>query len=160
MTRQFAQGTTAPSFTYGAAQTKGYSGSGTLTTSFSEGSYDQLPTSNYPFTPTLGQEFTSRLSNMASQSRSNSETFSNLAQQSTSSAVTQFRELRNQVSKGSSFETATGQNNSDSVQTAFNEVDQASSNLQRTYDCAAACQLPLPCREHRFWRRAAPRGTC
>lgn len=133
MTRQFAQGTTAPSFTYGAAQTKGYSGSGTLTTSFAEGSYDQLPTSSYPFTPTLGQEFTSRLSNMASQSRGNSETFSNLALQSTSSAVTQFRELRNQISKGSSFETATGQNNSDSVQTAFNEVDQASSNLQRTY---------------------------
>ncbi|RDV07405.1 conjugal transfer protein TraG [Sphingorhabdus pulchriflava] len=133
LTRQFAQGNVAPSFNYGAAQTRGYSESGTMTTSFAEGSYDQLPNSSYPFTPTLGQEFTSRLSTMASQSKSNSETFSNLAQQSTANAVTHFRELRNQVSKGSSFETATGQSNSDSVNTAFNEVDQASKALQRQY---------------------------
>ena len=133
LTRQFAQGNVAPSFTYGAAQTRGYSESGTMTTSFTEGSYDQLPNSSYPFTPTLGQEFTSRLSTMASQSKSNSETFSNLAQQSTANAVTHFRELRNQVSRGSSFETATGQTNSDSVNSAFNEVDQASKALQQQY---------------------------
>lgn len=133
MTRQFAQGTVAPSFTYGAAQTRTISGTGTTTTSFPEASYDQLPNSSYPFTPTLGQEFTSRLSTMASQARSNSETYANVATESTASAVSQFRELRSQFSRGSAFESATGTSNSDSIQTAFSEVDQASTNLQRQF---------------------------
>lgn len=133
LTRQYGQASMAPSFTYGAGQTRGYSGSGTMTTSFPDESFAQVPNSQYPFTPSLGQEFTSRLSTMASQARGNSETFSNMAQQSTSSAVTRFNEIRNQFSKGSSFETATGENNSSSIQTAFNEVDQASLGLQRQY---------------------------
>ncbi|MBX9896405.1 MAG: conjugal transfer protein TraG N-terminal domain-containing protein [Qipengyuania sp.] len=133
LTRQFAQGTIAPSFTYGAGQTRTFSDTGSMTTSFAEASYDQLPNSSYPFTPTLGQEFTSRLSTMASQARSNSETYSNIATESTTSAVTRFRELRDQFSRGSSFETATGQSSSDSIQTAFSEVDQASTNLQRQF---------------------------
>jgi conjugal transfer mating pair stabilization protein TraG len=133
LTRQFAQGTIAPSFTYGAGQTRTFSDTGSMTTSFGEASYDQLPNSSYPFTPTLGQEFTSRLSTMASQARSNSETYANVATESTTSAVTKFRELRDQFSRGSSFETATGQSNSDSIQTAFSEVDQASTNLQRQF---------------------------
>lgn len=133
MTRQFAQGTIAPSFTYGAAQTRTLSDTGTTTTSFPEASYDQLPNSSYPFTPTLGQEFTSRLSTMASQARSNSETYANVATESTASAVSQFRELRNQFSRGSAFESATGTSNSDSIQSAFSEVDQASTNLQRQF---------------------------
>jgi len=133
MTRQFAQGTIAPSFTYGAAQTRTLSDTGTTTTSFPEGSYDQLPNSSYPFTPTLGQEFTSRLSTMASQARSNSETYANVATESTASAVSQFRELRSQFSRGNAFESATGTSNSDSIQTAFSEVDQASTNLQRQF---------------------------
>ena len=133
LTRQFAQGTIAPSFTYGAGQTRTFSDTGSMTTSFGEASYDQLPNSSYPCTPTLGQEFTSRLSTMASQARSNSETYANIATESTTSAVTRFRELRDQFSRGSSFETATGQSNSDSIQTAFSEVDQASTNLQRQF---------------------------
>ncbi len=133
LTRQFAQGTIAPSFTYGAGQTRTFSDTGSMTTSFAEASYDQLPNSSYPFTPTLGQEFTSRLSTMASQARSNSETYANIATESTTSAVTRFRELRDQFSRGSSFETATGQSSSDSIQTAFSEVDQASTNLQRQF---------------------------
>lgn len=133
LTRQFAQGTIAPSFTYGAGQTRTFSDTGSMTTSFGEASYDQLPNSSYPFTPTLGQEFTSRLSTMASQARSNSETYANIATESTTSAVTRFRELRDQFSRGSSFETATGQSNADSIQTAFSEVDQASTNLQRQF---------------------------
>ncbi len=133
MTRQFAQGTIAPSFTYGAAQTRTLSDTGTTTTSFPEASYDQLPNSSYPFTPTLGQEFTSRLSTMASQARSNSETYANVATESTASAVSQFRELRSQFSRGNAFESATGTSNSDSIQTAFSEVDQASTNLQRQF---------------------------
>ncbi|MFZ1797151.1 MAG: conjugal transfer protein TraG N-terminal domain-containing protein, partial [Dokdonella sp.] len=115
MTRQFAQGTIAPSFTYGAAQTRTLSDTGTTTTSFPEASYDQLPNSSYPFTPTLGQEFTSRLSTMASQARSNSETYANVATESTASAVSQFRELRSQFSRGNAFESATGTSNSDSI---------------------------------------------
>jgi conjugal transfer mating pair stabilization protein TraG len=133
LTRQFAQGTIAPSFTYGAGQTRTFSDTGSMTTSFGEASYDQLPNSSYPFTPTLGQEFTSRLSTMASQARSNSETYANIATESTTSAVTKFRELRDQFSRGSAFETATGTSNSDSIQTAFSEVDQASTNLQRQF---------------------------
>lgn len=133
LTRQFAQGTIAPSFTYGTAQTRTFSDNGTQTTSFPEASFDQVPNSSYPFTPTLGQEFTSRLSTLASQARSNSETFSNSAQQSTSSAVTRFRELRSQFSKSSGFESASGTSNSDSIQQAFSEVDQASSTLQRQF---------------------------
>jgi conjugal transfer mating pair stabilization protein TraG len=133
LTRQFAQGTIAPSFTYGAAQTRTFSDTGSMTTSFSEASYDQLPNSSYPFTPSLGQEFTSRLSTMASQARSNSESYANIATESTTSAVTKFRELRSQFSRGTAFESATGTSNSDSIQTAFNEVDQASTNLQRQF---------------------------
>ena len=133
MTRQFAQGTVAPSFTYGAPQTRTVSDSGAVTTSFGQASYDQLPNSSYPFTPTLGQEFTSRLSTMASQARANSESYANVAAESTSSAVSRFRELRDQFSKGNSFESASGTSNSDSIQTAFSEVDQASTNLQRQF---------------------------
>jgi conjugal transfer mating pair stabilization protein TraG len=133
LTRQFAQGTVAPSFTYGAPQTRTVSDSGSVTTSFGEASYDQLPNSSYPFTPTLGQEFTSRLSTMASQARANSESYANVAVESTSNAVSRFRELREQFSKGNSFESASGTSNSDSIQTAFSEVDQASTNLQRQF---------------------------
>ena len=133
LTRQFAQGTVAPSFTYGAPQTRTVSDSGAVTTSFGQASYDQLPNSSYPFTPTLGQEFTSRLSTMASQARANSESYANVAAESTSSAVSKFRELRDQFSRGNSFESATGTSTSDSIQTAFSEVDQASTNLQRQF---------------------------
>jgi len=133
LTRQFAQGTIAPSFTYGAPQTRTFSDTGAMTTSFPDGSYDQIPNSSYPFTPTLGQEFTARLSTMASQARANSETYANVAAESTTSAATKFRELRDQFSRGASFESATGTSNSDSIQTAFSEVDQASTNLQRQF---------------------------
>lgn len=133
LTRQFAQGTIAPSFTYGAPQTRTFSDTGAMTTSFPDGSYDQIPTSSYPFTPTLGQEFTARLSTMASQARANSETYANVATESTASAVTNFRELRDQFSRGASFESASGTSNSDSIQTAFSEVDQASTSLQRQF---------------------------
>ena len=131
--KQFAQGSIAPNISYGAAQTRGFSDSGTQTASFPENSFDQVPNSSYPFTPTLGQDFTSRLSTLASSSRSQSETFSNLAQQSTSSAVTRFNELRNTYSQGNSSETAVGTNESNSVNKAFSEVDSASRNLQRQY---------------------------
>ena len=133
LTRQFGQGSTAPSFTYGAAQTRGFSANGTQTTSFGENSFDQVPNSSYPFTPSLGQEFTSRLSTLASQSRTQSETYANLAAQSTSAAVTRFRELRNAYSSGHSSETATGTNTGNSIQTAFSEVDNASRTLQRQF---------------------------
>ena len=133
LTRQFAQGSIAPSLAYGAAQTRGTSASGTTTASFPEASYDQVPNSQYPFTPTLGQEFNSRLSTLASESRGQSETYSNLAQQSTSSAVTRFHELRNALSKGSSLETSTGTSEGNSIQSAFSEVDQASLGLQRQF---------------------------
>jgi hypothetical protein len=89
--------------------------------------------SNVPLGLALMASFTSRLSTMASQARSNSESYANIATESTTSAVTKFRELRSQFSRGSAFESATGTSNSDSIQTAFNEVDQASTNLQRQF---------------------------
>jgi conjugal transfer mating pair stabilization protein TraG len=131
--RQFAQGALNPSISYGAAQTRGFSEAGTQTTSFSEAEFAMVPSSQYPFTPTLGKDFTSRLSTMASQSRGQSETYSNLAQQSTSSAVTSFNEIRNAYSQGRSFESISGTGSSDSVGTAFSEVDNASATLQRQF---------------------------
>ncbi|MCP5400410.1 MAG: conjugal transfer protein TraG N-terminal domain-containing protein [Sphingomonas sp.] len=133
LTRQFAQGTVAPSFAYGAAQTRTVSASGSVETSYPEASYDQLPNSSYPFTPSVGQEVSSRLATMASEARANSESLANIAAQSTSSAVSRFRELRDQYSQSRAFETATGQSNSDSIQSAFSEVDQASLSLQRQF---------------------------
>jgi conjugal transfer mating pair stabilization protein TraG len=133
LTRQFAQATVAPSFAYGAAQTRTVSDSGSTTTSFPEAAYDQVPNSSYPFTPTLGAEFSSRLSTMASEARSNSETYANVATQSTASAVAKFRELRQQLSNAHGSETAQGNSSSDSIQTAYSEVDQASASLQRQF---------------------------
>lgn len=133
MTRQFAQGTIAPSFTYGAAQTRTISDSGSQTTSYPEAAYDQLPNSSYPFTPTLGRDFSSRLSTMASDYHANSQAKTALAQQSTISSISQFRELRDQTNSGQSIETASGTSSSDSVQTAYSEVDQASNVLQQKY---------------------------
>jgi conjugal transfer mating pair stabilization protein TraG len=132
-TRQFAQGTIAPSFAYGAAQTRTLSDSGSTTTSFPGAAYDQVPNSSYPFTPTLGAEFSSRLATMASEARSKSETYANVATQSTASAVSRFREMRQQFSNARGSETAQGNSSSDSIQTAYSEVDQASASLQRQF---------------------------
>lgn len=131
--RQFAQASLAPNIGYGAAQTRGFGESGTQTTSFAGAEFATVPNSQYPFTPTLGQDFTSRLSTLASNSRSQSETFSNMAQQSTSSAITRFNELRDTYSRGTSFETSSGQGSSSSIGSAFSEVDNASKGLQQQY---------------------------
>ena len=93
--RQFAQGSLAPSIAYGAGQARSVSDNGTQTTGFPNGEFAAVPNSSYPFTPTLGQDFTARLGSMASQSRTQSENFANLAQQSTGSALTRFSEIRN-----------------------------------------------------------------
>ncbi|MDP4540315.1 conjugal transfer protein TraG N-terminal domain-containing protein [Qipengyuania sp. DY56-A-20] len=131
--RQFAQGNLAPNFAYGAAQTRGFSDSGTQTTSFPDGEFAAVPNSSYPFTPTLGQDFTGRLGTMASQSRTQSETYANLAQQSTSSALTRFSEIRNAYSQGQSSDTVSGVGTNDSIGTAFSEVDNASRTLQQQF---------------------------
>jgi conjugal transfer mating pair stabilization protein TraG len=132
-TRQFAQGTIAPSFAYGATQTRTTSASGATTTAFPDAAYDQVPNSSYPFTPTLGAEFSSRLATMASEAKSRSETLANVATQSTSNAVARFHELRQQFSSARGSETAQGNTTSDSIQTAYSEVDQASASLQRQF---------------------------
>jgi len=131
--RQFAQGALNPSIAYGAPQTRGFGDSGTQTTSFPGAEFASVPTSQYPFAPTLGQDFTSRLSTLASTSRTQSETFANLAQQSTSSAVTRFNEIRDAYSRAQSSETVSGTGTSDSIGTAFSEVDSASRNLQQQF---------------------------
>tara|TARA_R100001198_G_scaffold30714_1_gene16242 strand:- start:28711 stop:31422 length:2712 start_codon:yes stop_codon:yes gene_type:complete len=131
--RQFSQGNLAPNIAYGAAQTRGFSDSGTQTTSFPEGEFAAVPNSSYPFTPTLGQDFTGRLGTMASQSRTQSETYANLAQQSTSSALTRFSEIRNAYSQGQSSDTVSGVGTNDSIGTAFSEVDNASRTLQQQF---------------------------
>ncbi|UIP06974.1 conjugal transfer protein TraG N-terminal domain-containing protein [Erythrobacter sp. SDW2] len=131
--RQFAQGNLAPNIAYGATQTRGFSDRGTQTTSFPDGEFAAVPNSSYPFTPTLGQDFTGRLGTMASQSRTQSETYANLAQQSTSSALTRFSEIRNAYSQGQSSDTVSGVGTNDSIGTAFSEVDNASRTLQQQF---------------------------
>ena len=131
--RQFAQGNLAPNIAYGATQTRGFSDSGTQTTSFPDGEFAAVPNSSYPFTPTLGQDFTGRLGTMASQSRTQSETYANLAQQSTSSALTRFSEIRNAYSQGQSSDMVSGVGTNDSIGTAFSEVDNASRTLQQQF---------------------------
>jgi conjugal transfer mating pair stabilization protein TraG len=131
--RQFAQGSLAPSIAYGAGQTRSVSDNGTQTTSFPSGEFAAVPNSSYPFTPTMGQDFTARLGSMASQSRTQSETFANLAQQSTSSALTRFSEIRNAYSQGRSSDAVSGTSSSDSIGTAFSEVDNASKTLQQQF---------------------------
>ncbi|AIT79622.1 conjugal transfer protein TraG N-terminal domain-containing protein [Novosphingobium pentaromativorans] len=131
--RQFAQGNLAPNIAYGATQTRGFSDSGTQTTSFPDGEFAAVPNSSYPFTPTLGQDFTGRLGTMASQSRTQSETYANLAQQSTSSALTRFSEIRDAYSQGQSSDTVSGVGTNDSIGTAFSEVDNASRTLQQQF---------------------------
>ena len=131
--RQFAQGSLAPNIAYGAAQTRGIGENGTQTTSFPQAEFANVPTSSYPFTPTLGQDFSSRLSTMASESRSQSETFSNLAQQSTSSAVTRFSELRDAYTRSRSNETVSGTSSNDSIGRTFSELDNASNTLQQQF---------------------------
>mgnify|MGYP003671844754 CR=1 FL=1 len=131
--RQFAQGNLAPNIAYGATQTRSISDTGTQTTSFPDGEFASVPNSSYPFTPTLGQDFSSRLSTMASESRSQSETFSNLAQQSTSSAVTRFSELRDAYTRSRSNETVSGTSTNDSIGRTFSELDNASNTLQQQF---------------------------
>jgi conjugal transfer mating pair stabilization protein TraG len=131
--RQFAQASLAPNIAYGAAQARGVGESGTQTTSFPQAEFANVPTSSYPFTPTLGQDFSSRLSTMASESRSQSETFSNLAQQSTSSAVTRFSELRDAYTRSRSNETVSGTSTNDSIGRTFSELDNASNTLQQQF---------------------------
>ncbi len=131
--RQFAQGSLAPSITYGAGQTRSFGDSGTQTTSFPDADFAHVPNSSYPFTPTLGRDFNSRLSTIAGQSRSQSETYSNLAQQSTSSAITRFNELRDAWSSSRSNDSVSGTSTSDSIGTAFSELDSASSTLQQQF---------------------------
>ena len=131
--RQFAQGNLAPNIAYGAGQTRSFGESGTQTTGFPGAEFAHVPTSSYPFSPTLGQDFSGRLSTMASQSRGQSETFSNLAQQSTSSAVTRFNEIRDAYTRSRSNESVSGTSTSDSIGSAFNEVDSASKTLQQQF---------------------------
>src|SRR3546814_15051628 len=70
---------------------------------------------------------------MASQSRTQSESYANLAQQSTSSALTRFSEIRNAYSQGQSSDTVSGVGTNDSIGTAFSEVDSASRTLQQQF---------------------------
>jgi len=131
--RQFAQGNLAPNIAYGATQTRGFSNSGTQTTSFPDGEFAAVPNSSYPFTPTLGQDFTGRLGKMANQSRAQSETFANLAQQSTSSALARFNEIRNAYSQSRTSETIAGSGTGDSIAEAFSEIESSSRALQRQF---------------------------
>ncbi|MXO71770.1 conjugal transfer protein TraG N-terminal domain-containing protein [Alteraurantiacibacter buctensis] len=131
--RQFAQGNLAPSVTYGAGQMRSVGDSGTQTTTFPEAEFAHVPNSSYPFIPTLGRDFSSRLATIAGQSRSQSETYANLAQQSTSSAVTRFHELREAWSASRSNDSVSGTSESDSIGTAFSEIDNASRTLQQQF---------------------------
>lgn len=125
--------TLAPTMTYGAPQARAVSDSGTQTASFPEGEFAAVPNSSYPFTPTLGQDFSGRLGKMANQSRAQSETFANLAQQSTSSALARFNEIRNAYTQSRASETIAGSGTGDSIAEAFSEIESSSTALQRQF---------------------------
>ena len=146
LSRQFAQGNLAPNIAYGATQTRGFSDSGTQTTSFPDGEFAAVPNSSYPFTPTLGQDFTGRLGTMVSQSRTQSETYANLAQQSTSSALTRFSEIRNAYSQGQSSDTVSGvgttygSSNTVTVEVTLTVTDCMGAEGEDTVDLAYTCK--------------------
>jgi conjugal transfer mating pair stabilization protein TraG len=78
-TRQHDQWSQAPSFTYGAAQTRSFNETGTLSTSFAANSTLDVPVSKLPFAPQVTQSVATEAARVASETRTRGETLSNQA---------------------------------------------------------------------------------
>ena len=136
-TRQHDQWNQAPSFTYGAAQTRSFNNTGTLSTSFAGNQLLDVPVSKLPFMPQVTQSVAAEAAKVASETRSRGETLSNQAVQSTSNAVTQFQEFRHAMSTDRSVSDSYGTENRANISSTFNEVDQASRMLQSRFGLRA-----------------------
>ena len=136
-TRQHDQWNQAPSFTYGAAQTRALNDTGTMATSFAGNQLLDVPVSKLPFMPQVTQSVATEAAKVASESRSRGETLSNQAVQSVSNAVTRFQEFRRAMSTDHSVSDSYGNEDRANISSTFNEVDQASKMLQTRFGLRA-----------------------
>ena len=136
-TRQHDQWNQAPSFTYGAAQTRSFNDTGTLSTSFAANDLLDVPVSKLPFSPQVTQSVATEASRVASETRTRGETLSNQASESVSNAVNRFNEFRRAVSNDQSIANSYGAEDRSNISSSFNEVDQASRMLQSRFGLRA-----------------------
>ncbi|TVV77470.1 conjugal transfer protein TraG N-terminal domain-containing protein [Sphingomonas solaris] len=136
-TRQHDQWNQAPSFTYGAAQTRAFNDTGTLATSFAANDLLDVPVSKLPFSPQVTQSVATEASRVASETRTRGETLSNQASESVSNAVNRFNEFRHAVSNDQSIANSYGAEDRSNISSSFNEVDQASRMLQSRFGLRA-----------------------
>lgn len=136
-TRQHDQWSQAPSFTYGAAQTRSFNESGTLSTSFPGNEMLDVPVSKLPFAPQVTKSIATEAVRVASETRARGETLSNQASESISNAVSRFNEFRRAVSTDQSIADSYGAEDRANISTSFNEVDQASRMLQSRFGLRA-----------------------
>ena len=136
-TRQHDQWNQAPSFTYGAAQTRAFNDTGTIATSFAGNHLLDVPVSKLPFMPQVTQSVATEAAKVASETRSRGETLSNQAVQSVSNAVTRFQEFRHAMSSDQSVSDSYGNEDRANISSTFNEVDQASHMLQSRFGLRA-----------------------
>ncbi len=136
-TRQHDQWSQAPSFTYGAAQTRSFNDTGTLSTSFPTNSTLEVPVSKLPFAPQVTQSVATEAARVASETRTRGETLSNQASESVSNAISQFNEFRRAVSTDQSVANSYGAEDRSNITSSFNEVDQASRMLQSRFGLRA-----------------------
>ena len=136
-TRQHDQWNQAPSFTYGAAQTRAFNDTGTMSTSFAANDLLDVPVSKLPFSPQVTQSVATEASRVASETRTRGETLSNQASESVSNAVSRFNEFRHAVSNDQSIANSYGAEDRSNITSSFNEVDQASRMLQSRFGLRA-----------------------
>ena len=136
-TRQHDQWNQAPSFTQGAAQTRAFNDTGTVTTNFAGNELLDVPVSRLPFTPQVTQSVAAEAARVATETRARGETLSNQAVQSTSNAVTRFQELRHAISNDQSIANSYGAEDRSNITSSFNHVDQASHMLQSRFGLRA-----------------------
>jgi conjugal transfer mating pair stabilization protein TraG len=132
-TRQHDQWSQAPSFTFGAAQTRSLNETGTMSTSFPANSTLDVPISKLPFAPQVTQSMAAEASKVASETRTRGETLSNQASESISNAVTRFQELRRAVTTDESVASSYGTDARAAISSSFREVEQASRMLQSRF---------------------------
>lgn len=136
-TRQHDQWNQAPSFSLGAAQTRSFNDTGTLTTSFAGNQTLDVPVSKLPFTPQVTQSVAAEAAKVASETRTRGEALSNQASESVSNAVTRFQEFRHAVTNDQSVANSYGVEDKAAITSSFNEVEQASRMLQSRFGLRA-----------------------
>jgi conjugal transfer mating pair stabilization protein TraG len=136
-TRQHDQWSQAPSFTFGAAQTRSFNDTGTLSTNFAANITLDVPVSKLPFAPQVTQSVATEAARVASETRTRGEVLSDQASESISNAVSRFNEFRRAVSTDRSIADSYGAEDRSNITSSFNEVDQASRMLQSRFGLRA-----------------------